>query len=50
MNKLLQNILFQKPTDIDMHIDKLQTKLEVDQVTKTGKVTHFVLMDGEKNE
>lgn len=37
-------------TNIDMHIDKLQTKLEVDQVTKTGKVTHVVLMDGGKNE
>lgn len=37
-------------TNIDMHIDKLQTKLEVDQVTKTGKITHVVLMDGGKNE
>lgn len=37
-------------TNIDMHIDKIQTKLEVDQVTKTGKVTHVVLMDGGKNE
>lgn len=37
-------------TNIDMHIDKFQTVLEVDQVTKTGKVTHVVLMDGGKNE
>ena len=37
-------------TNIDMHIDKLHTKLEIDQVTKTGKATHVVLMDGGKNE
>lgn len=37
-------------TNIDMHIDKIQTKLEVDQVTKTGKITHVILMDGGKNE